>query len=405
MKILYHHRTLSRDGQSVHIDELVRALRDRGHDVLVVGPTQHANASFGSDAGPIAWLKQAIPGSLYEVLEFAYNIPAFWRLAKACRTLRPDILYERYSLFLLAGLWLHRLCKLPMLLEVNAPLADERRRFDNLRLKALADLAEKWVWRGADRALPVTGVLAEHLRAKGVPAERLTVVPNGIGPEFLSPAPDARSAQSRLGIDARVVLGFVGFMRPWHGLDRVVDFIADAGPQAGLHLLLIGDGPARADLENQARARGVANQVTFTGVVPRDRIIEHIAAFDVALQPDVVSYASPLKLFEYMALGRAIVAPDTANIREVIKQGENALLFDPAREDTFRAALSQLCADAALRQTLGAAARHTIVHDGFTWARNAARVERMAHELLPAMSNPQPQTAGTVSAPDDTTVK
>ncbi len=405
MKILYHHRTLSRDGQSVHIDELVRALRDLGHEVLVVGPTQHAKASFGSDAGVIARLKLAIPGSLYEVLELAYNIPAFWRLAKAYRALKPDILYERYSLFLLAGLWLHRLYKLPMLLEVNAPLADERRRFDNLSLKAFADLAEKWVWRGADRALPVTGVLAEHLRATGVPAERLTVVPNGIGPEFLAPAPDTRSAQSRLGIEARVVLGFVGFMRPWHGLDRVIDFIADAGPEAGLHLLLIGDGPARADLENQARARGISHQVTFTGVVARDRIIDHIAAFDIALQPDVVSYASPLKLFEYMALGRAIIAPDTANIREVIKQGENALLFDPARDETFRAALSQLCADAGLRHTLGAAARDTIVHDGFTWARNAARVDHMARELLPARSSPRSQTTRSASTSDDTAVK
>ncbi len=202
-----------------------------------------------------------------------------------------------------------------------------------------------------------------------------------------------------------MVLGFVGFMRPWHGLDRVVDFIADAGPEAGLHLLLIGDGPARADLERQARARGVANQVTFTGVVARDRIIDHIAAFDIALQPDVVSYASPLKLFEYMALGRAIIAPDTANIREVIKQGENALLFDPAREDTFRAALARLCADAALRQTLGAAARHTIVQDGFTWARNAARVEHLARELLPENRPSRQQATSTASAPDDTAVK
>jgi len=381
MKILYHHRTLSRDGQSVHIDELVRALRDLGHEVCVVGPAQHARASFGSDAGIVAHLKKHVPGSVYELAELAYNLPAFWRLAKAYRTMKPDVLYERYSLFLLAGLWLRRLFGVPMLLEVNAPLAAERKRFDNLRLAGLADRAEAWVWRGADRALPVTGVLADHLRAKNVRAERLSVIPNGVGPEFLAPPPDTKAAQTALGISAKVVLGFVGFMRPWHGLDRVIDFIADAGPAAGLHLLLIGDGPARDDLAKQAAARGVSGQVTFTGVVDRSRIIEHIAAFDVALQPDVVSYASPLKLFEYMALGRAIIAPDTVNIREVIQDGENAVLFDPGDNDTFRQALSRLCQDGDLRKRLGQAARDTILNRGFTWARNAARVETMARDL------------------------
>lgn len=381
MKILYHHRTLSRDGQSVHIDELVRAVRALGHEVRVVGPAQHARASFGSGSGMIALLKKYIPGSLYELIELAYNLPAFWRLAMAARAMKPDVLYERYSLFLLAGLWVRRLFGIPMLLEVNAPLAAERRRFDNLRLAGLADMVEAWVWQGADRVLPVTGVLAEHLLTKEVSANRIVVVPNGVGPEFLAPPPATKAAQAALGIDANVVLGFVGFMRPWHGLDRVIDFIADAGPAAGLHLLLIGDGPARDDLVRQATTRGVADRVTFTGVIDRANIIAHIAAFDIALQPDVVSYASPLKLFEYMALGRAIIAPNTANIREVITDGENAVLFEPEQTDTFQHALSQLCHDGDLRQRLGQAARDTVVSRGFTWARNAARVETMALEL------------------------
>lgn len=381
MKILYHHRTLSRDGQSVHIDELVRALRDLGHEVRVVGPAQHARASFGSDSGIVALLKKHIPAGLYELIEFAYNLPAFWRLARACQAMRPDVLYERYSLFLLAGLWLRRLFGVPMLLEVNAPLAAERRRFDNLRLARLAEMAEAWVWRGADRALPVTGVLAQHLLAKNVEADRITVVPNGVGPEFLTPPPATKAAQAALGIQAEVVLGFVGFMRPWHGLDRMIDFIADACPASGLHLLLIGDGPAREDLVQQAAARGVADRVTFTGLIDRSNIIAHIAAFDIALQPDVVSYASPLKLFEYMALGRAIIAPDTENIREVIADGQNAVLFQPDLEGSFQRALAQLCQDGDLRQRLGQAAHDTIVNQGFTWAQNAARVGAMAREL------------------------
>ena len=261
-------------------------------------------------------------------------------------------------------------------------------RVEHAEVAGLADRTDAWVWRGADRALPVTGVLAEQLIAKGVATTRISVVPNGIGPEFLTPPPATKAAQSALGIDANVVLGFVGFMRPWHGLDRVIDFIADAGPTAGLHLLLIGDGPVRDDLVRQATARGVAGQVTFTGLVDRANIIAHIAAFDIALQPDVVSYASPLKLFEYMALGRAIIAPNTANIREVITDGENAVLFEPGQNDTFQHALSRLCHDSELRQRLGQAARDTIVDRGFTWARNAARIEAMARELLAGKTPP-----------------
>src|SRR5690606_28465695 len=113
----------SRDGQSVHIDELVRALRGLGHEVRIVGPSQHAQASFGSDAGLIDRLKKAIPSSLYELLELAYSVPAFWRLLRAYRAMRPDVVYERYSLFMLAGLWLRRLTGVPLLLEINAPLA------------------------------------------------------------------------------------------------------------------------------------------------------------------------------------------------------------------------------------------------------------------------------------------
>jgi len=378
MKILYHHRTLSRDGQSVHIDELIHALRAQGHVVLVAGPAQHAVASFGSDSGWIARLKTALPGALYELLEIAYNIPAFWRLLKCWWSFKPDVLYERYSLFMFAGLWLRRLARLPMLLEVNAPLAEERNRFDGLALRKLGQWAEHTVWRGADRALPVTGVLAQYLN---VSAARVVVVPNGVGEGFLGALPDANAAKRAFGLGDRVVLGFVGFMRPWHGLDRVIDFIADAGESPQLHFLLVGEGPARQQLEARAAMRGVSHRVTFAGLVARDRVIDYIAAFDIALQPDVVGYASPLKVFEYMALGRAIVAPAMENITEVLTDGKNALLFDPTAAGSFEQALARLCSDAELRGRLGHDAKTTIIDGDFTWAGNARRIVALAAGL------------------------
>ena len=108
----------------------------------------------------------------------------------------------------------------------------------------------------------------------------------------------------------------------------------------------------------------------------------HVAAYDIALQPAVVAYASPLKLFEYMAQARAIVAPASENIREVLTSGGDALLFALDDEAALFAALDRLVADASLREKLGKSARESLLRQGFTWAENAARVERIAARLM-----------------------
>src|SRR5580700_121846 len=142
MKILYHHRVGSKDGQAVHIEEIVAALRALNHEVVVVGPTATQNAEFGADAGVIAMLKRRLPGSIYELLELSYSAVAFLRLWRVYRRERPDVLYERYNLYLLAGIWLKRLTGIPMMLEINAPLVLERSRFGGLANRRLASWAE-----------------------------------------------------------------------------------------------------------------------------------------------------------------------------------------------------------------------------------------------------------------------
>src|SRR4051794_40171375 len=121
MKILYHHRIRSKDGQFVHLEELVHALRALGHEVLLVGPDAVGHAAFGSDAGLVAWLKKRLPRALYEVAEWGYGFYAYRRLTKAIVAFRPDAIYERYNLFSTAGVRAKRRFKLPMLLEINAP--------------------------------------------------------------------------------------------------------------------------------------------------------------------------------------------------------------------------------------------------------------------------------------------
>jgi glycosyltransferase involved in cell wall biosynthesis len=388
MKILYHHRIGSKDGQYVHIEELVAALRRMGHEVVVVGPQATAREDFGGEAGWVAALKRHLPRFVYELLELTYALLDYRRVARAIRAWRPDALYERYNLYLPSGVWAHRRFRIPMLLEVNAPLYAERKKYDGISLDRIARWTERYAWRGADYVLPVTAVLGRVVARAGVAAERIVVVPNAIDPRRFARVAADDTAKAALGLRGRLVLGFVGFMREWHGLERLIDFIA-AARDPTWHLLLVGDGPARAALEAAAHARGAAARVTFTGVVGRDRIVDYIAAFDVALQPEVVAYASPLKLFEYMALGRAIVAPATDNIREVLVDGENAVLFAPDDPQAFNAALARVCADAGLRARIGGNARHTIDARGLTWDGNARRVSELFERLRAPAAAPR----------------
>ena len=399
MKILYHHRIRSKDGQYVHLEELVGALRGLGHEVFVVGPNAVDSAEFGADAGLVGWLKRRLPQSLYELAEWAYGFHAYRRLAKAITAFGPDVMYERYNLFSTAGVEARKRFGLPMLLEINAPIYQERKTFDGIALDGLARASEATAWRGADVLLPVTRVLASIVREQVGTASRIEVIPNGINLEHFEGPFDADAVRARWKLDDRIVLGFTGFVRDWHGLDRVIAAIAKDGPEHPRLLLVVGDGPARPALEAQAAALGITSRVVFTGIVPRDEIPVYVSTFDIALQPAVVSYASPLKLFEYLALGRAIVAPDQPNIREVLDDGVNALLFDPQDPDGLTDAIGRLTDDEVLRERLARGAEHSIARLGLTWVRNAERVVDLFDELLAARGRPVAPPATRATTP------
>ena len=379
MKILYHHRIRSKDGQFVHVEELTEALKALGHTIVFVGPQAVHREKFGADAGAVAWMKKVLPGAVYELLELGYAFGDLVRLVRALLKERPDIVYERYNLLFPSGAWLRSWFRVPLLLEVNAPLFEERSRFGGLALKRLARWSEVAVWRKADHVFAVTEVLAQYVRAAAVPNERLSIVANGIDWGKFAAVPDGSAMRRELGFEGKIVVGFTGFVRDWHGLDELVKAVAQ---DPRMVLLVVGDGPARASTEALAAQLGVSASVKFTGIVERHQVASYVSTFDIAMQPDVVDYASPLKMIEYLALGRAIVSVDKPNIRELLVDGQNSLLFQPRRPDLMCAQIRRLCEDSALRQRLGAAARQTVLDRDLTWVGNARRVVAVAEQLL-----------------------
>lgn len=381
LKILYHHRTSSQDGQAVHIEEMIAAFRALGHEIILVAPAGGEQSGTGIDDRWVVFLKRYLPRFCYELMELAYNLISYRELARLIRVHQPDCIYERYNLLLLSGTWARRRFRLPLILEVNSPIFEERLRYDGFSLHQIAKWCQAHIWTTADRVLPVTQVMAEIVYSYGVDPARTTVLHNGINVHQFEQLPAQAPTRAALGLDHKLVLGFTGFIRKWHGLDKVIAMLALDPPDSARHLLVVGDGPEREALEQQAKRLNIAHRVKFTGVVERQEVPGYVALFDIALQPAVVAYASPLKLIEYLASGKAIVAPAQPNICELLTDGQNALLFDPAQPDSMPQTINRLCQDPALMERLQTNARATIGSKKLTWAENAQTIAGLIEGL------------------------
>lgn len=380
MRILYHHRTQAEDGQAVHIRALIGAFRALGHTVEEFSLVRRASPGPAAAAAPgrFAWIGK-VPRFARELMEYGYSAYARRPLVGAGRDFRPDFLYERYAFGNTAGLAAARDLRVPLVLEVNSPMVLELGKTRGLSFPGLARRVERDLFRRADRVCVVTGVLRDMLLEMGVPEERLLVTQNGVElARYAYPerAEARRRARAELALEAvaegELVLGFVGFYRDWHRLDVVLGAMA-ARELAHTRLVLVGEGPARPALEAEAARLGLSARVHFAGPRPHGAIPALLPAFDVALVPAINPYASPLKLFEYMAAALPVIAPDQPNLREVLTDGVDALLVQSGAVEPMRAALLRL-SEPALAAHLGAAARATLERCDHTWEGNARRV-------------------------------
>ena len=240
----------------------------------------------------------------------------------------------------------------------------------------------------ADAVLTVSVPLRDYVVSLGVEPGRLYVIPNGVDPALFQPGPPDPRARARWGLGNGPVLGFVGGLRPWHGVDVLPTLLERLVQRyRGLRLVIVGDGPLRGELEHTLKERGLTRSVVFTGWLPHEEVAELIRQFDVALapysKPEHAFYFSPLKLFEYMSCGVPVVAAALGQIAEIVRDGETGLVYPPGELDALTAACDRLLADPALRQHLGQAAAKEI-QGLYTWDQNAARVVELARALIRA---------------------
>jgi glycosyltransferase involved in cell wall biosynthesis len=404
-------------GASAHIRGLVQALRTEGHDVSVLA------AAIGEDSPAPAFVREVPFNDALRVVHEELqqeDLCRGTRLSKDLRNLlyasnlelqgrlilqdvRPDFIYERQCLFGTAGLGLARHFQIPLILEVNAPLVLEHRQMRGLALPRVAAAAERLVLSNADHVVVVSEVLRAHVEQAGAAPDRVSVIPNAADPDMFSPAGPPCPIREQLGWKERFIVGFVGSMKGWHGVETLLLALAQLGGSTSpFRLLLVGSGPQLAEILDLRDRLGLAEAIHSAGSVPHDAVPGLLRAMDVGVAPyaaHAAAYFSPVKLFEYMAMGLPVVAARIGQAREIIDDGRTGWLYAPGDARELAGLIAHLERNRDLCRTVGAAARERVIQE-HTWRLNAQKVTRIAADLItrrrvdagtaPAIRHPKP---------------
>lgn len=397
MKILYLNLDrgipiLGDKGASVHVRAFVAAASALGHDIVL------AYASLGEGNPPppgrllhldydpkeseivaqadvsgrtLIPLTDPVLGRERARIAYDRTVPA--RLIGALDAIGffPDLIYERHALFHRAGVEFAARLGVPRLLEVNAPLIEEQRKYRGLRMEHEARAAEAESYHRADAIIAVSDAVRAHVAAVLGRAERVHVVPNGVDlARFGASESGGAAIRERLGLNGAPIIGFIGSFKPWHGMLFLLDVFASLSAEhPDLHLLAVGEGPERDQVRVRAETLGLANRVVLPGRAPHADIPAWLRAMNITVAPYLPQadfYFSPLKIVESMAAGRPVVAPDIGQIGALIDDGVSGRLYPPGNESACRGALSALLRDPESRAVMGAQARARVAQCGWT---------------------------------------
>lgn len=248
----------------------------------------------------------------------------------------PAAVLERYSLFGLAGLHHALRHDVPFVLEVNAPLWEEAARYRSLSLHGLATSVAQELLRRADHVLAVSAPLRVRLIEAGARPERTHVFSNGVAPAF---ATAGAAAELPRALRGRPVLAFVGSLKPWHGIDFVLDAL-ERGELGEVAVWVVGDGPLRGRVQESVRR--IPHQVQLEGAVEHERVASILRACDGALAPylpDAPDYFCPLKVLEALCVGVPLVAADVVAVRHAVPAGAEVFGFEAGSTKDLRRAI------------------------------------------------------------------
>mgnify|MGYP001035979736 CR=1 FL=1 len=393
-KIIYHHRTRAKGAEGVHIRGVQNAFVDLGYKIVDISLIKANSVKKSSNSSIVfSCIKEKVsnlvtsflPNVVFKILEILYNIYPFGaaqlKLIKFLgKKEKPEFIYERYAYFGFALAFLSKIYKIPLILEVNTTCLDYDVR--PIRFRWFAKRIENFIFKQAKLITVVSSYLKKRIcNEYGIRDRRVLITPNAIDPrEFVlrdsSPSDKKLFYAVKKFVKDKFTIGFVGIFVPWHGLDFLLDVFSELYSTPindSLGLLLVGDGPVRKDIEEKIRKKSLQKNVFITGVIPHEEIKYFINLFDIAIMPDSNPFGSPIKIFEYMVMGKPIVAPAYTPIIEVLSHRKTGLLFSPKDKSECLKELHLFMRDSQFREILGKRAKHAVLTN-YTWKKNVESI-------------------------------
>jgi glycosyltransferase involved in cell wall biosynthesis len=364
-------------GCSIHVQEVLRALAGRGAEVELFATNCTGEKPAGLDKVRLHPLPPSPKGDLAsrEQKCLLANEPLRGTLEREGPF---SLIYERHSLWSFAAMEYARASGTPGLLEVNAPLVDEQAEHRGLVDRAGAERATERALTAATALVAVSDEVGEYLGNFPAAQGKVHIVPNGVNPERFPP--DLKP--SLPAPPGTFTVGFAGSMKPWHGLGTLLEAFArlhEANPQS--RLLLVGDGAGREPLAAQASSRGLGAAIHFTGAVAPGDVPGLLASMDVGVAPypnGANFYFSPLKVYEYMAAARPVVASRVGQLEKLIEPDVTGLLVPPGDVAALAAGLERIRREPELGSRMGQAARTQVLRN-HTWDGAVRRILELAH--------------------------